>query len=150
LFKSIIAGYLASPEFAGVRDRTKADYMTQLAKIERALGDLPIAALDEPLVTKVFLDWRDRMASSPRQADYAWTVLMLLLAWARSRGLTSYRPPGHIKRLYHGDRSDKIWEDHHIADFMAVAPLPLQWALLLAADTGQRQGDLLRPAVERL
>jgi integrase len=144
LFKSVIAGYLASPEFGDVRDRTKADYMKQLAKIERAFGDLPIAALDEPRVTKVFLDWRDRMASSPRQADYAWTVLMLLMSWARSRGLISYRPPGRIKRLYHGDRSDKIWEDHHIAAFMAVARLPLQWALVLAADTGQRQGDLLR------
>jgi integrase len=144
LFKSIIAGYLASPEFHDVRDRTKADYMKQLAKIERAFGDLPIDALDDPLVSKVFLDWRDCMASSPRQADYAWQVLMLLLSWARTRGLTSYRPPGRIKRLYHGDRSDKIWEDHHSASFMAVAPLPLQWALVLAADTGQRQGDLLR------
>ena len=69
---------------------------------------------------------------------------MLLLSWARSRGLATYRPPGRIKRLYHGDRSDKIWEDHHIAAFMTLASLPLQWALLLAADTGQRQGDLLR------
>jgi integrase len=144
LFKSIIAGYLGSPEFADVRARTKSDYMKQLAKIERAFGDLPVGALDEPLVTKIFLEWRDSMASSPRQADYAWQVLMLLLSWARSRGLTSYRPPGRIKRLYHGDRSDKIWEDHHIEAFMAVAPLPLQLAIVLAADTGQRQGDLLR------
>jgi integrase len=144
LFKSIISGYLASPEFGDVRDRTKDDYMKQLAKIERAFGDLPLDALDDPLVSKVFLDWRDGMASSPRQADYAWTVLMLLLSWARSRGLATYRPPGRIKRLYHGDRSDKIWEDHHIAAFMTLASLPLQWALLLAADTGQRQGDLLR------
>jgi hypothetical protein len=144
LFKSIIAGYVASPEFGDVRDRTKSDYMKQLAKIERAFGDLPLAALDDPLVSKVFLDWRDGMASSPRQADYAWTVLMLLMSWARSRDLCFYRPPGRIKRLYHGDRSDKIWEDHHISAFMAVAPLPLQWALMLAADTGQRQGDLLR------
>src|SRR5262245_58353289 len=52
LFKSIIAGYVASPEFADVRDRTKADYMKQLAKIERALSDLPIAALDEPPISK--------------------------------------------------------------------------------------------------
>ena len=118
--------------------------MKQLAKIERAFGDLPLAALGDPLVSKVFLDWRDGMASSLRQADYAWTVLMRLMAWARSRGLTTYRPPGRIKRLYHCDRSDKIWEDQHIAAFMAVSALHLQWALVMAADTGQRQGDLLR------
>src|SRR5262245_25214004 len=118
--------------------------MKQLAKIERAFSDLPIAALDEPPISKVFLDWRDSMATSPRQADYAWTVLMLLLAWGRSRGLTQYRPPGRIKRLYHGDRSDKIWEEHHITAFLSVAPPCLQWALILGAETGQRQGDLLK------
>jgi integrase len=144
LFRSIIAGYLASPEFADVRDRTKSDYQKQLVKIERAFGDLPIVALDDPCVTKEFLEWRDGFASSPRQADYAWTVLMLLLAWARSRGLTAYRPPGRIKRLYHGDRSDKIWEEHHITAFLSVAPPCLQRAPLLASDTGQRQGDLLK------
>jgi integrase len=58
--------------------------------------------------------------------------------------MTSYRPPGRIDKLYHADRSDKIWEDHHVAAFMAVAPEPLQWALIFAAETGQRQGDLLR------
>jgi hypothetical protein len=75
LFRSIIAGYLASPEFADVRDRTKSDYQKQLVKIERAFGDLPIVALDDPCVTKEFLEWRDGFASSPRQADYAWTCL---------------------------------------------------------------------------
>src|SRR5262245_45362156 len=54
VFKSIIAGYLESPEFGDVRDRTKADYMKQLAKIERDFGDLPLAALGDPLVSKVF------------------------------------------------------------------------------------------------
>jgi hypothetical protein len=41
---------------------------------------LPLAVLDEPAVTKDFLDWRDSMRSGPRQADYAWTVLMLLMS----------------------------------------------------------------------
>src|SRR6476619_7856031 len=65
LFKSVIAGYLASPDFGDVRDRTKSDYLKQIAKIERAFGDLPIAALDDAGVTKEFLDWRDSMSSSP-------------------------------------------------------------------------------------
>src|SRR6478672_3298580 len=54
LFKSIIAGYLASPEFGDVRDRTKADYMKQLAKIERAFGDLPLAALGDRSCRRCF------------------------------------------------------------------------------------------------
>ena len=51
---------------------------------------------------------------------------MRIIAWARGRTLTAYRPPERIERLYYSDRSDLIWEDHHIVRFMAVAPKPLQ------------------------
>ena len=126
-----------------LRDRTKADYQKQIAKIERAFGDLPLAALNDPEMTRVFLTWRDQMPSA-RQAEHAWTVLMLVIAWGRKVGITNYRPPGRIDKLYHADRSDMIWEAHHIDAFMAAAPAPLQSALILAAETAQRQGDLLK------
>jgi integrase len=113
------------------------------SSIENAFGDLPIAALEDARVTNDFLQWRDSMANSPRQADYAWMVLMCLISWSRGRGLTRYRAPERIERLYHADRSEKIWEESHIAAFMAVAPKSLQLALVLALETGQRQGDLL-------
>lgn len=143
LFRSVIANYRASRDFAVLRERTRADYLKQIAKIEAAFGDLPLAALDDPRVTKDLLDWRDGMRSSPRQADYAWTVLMRVISWARGRGLTTYRPPERVERLYHADRADKIWTEEHVAAFMAAAPETLQRALVLALETGQRQGDLL-------
>jgi integrase len=142
-FHSIIAGYKTSQDFLGLRPRTRVDYLQHIARIETAFGDLPLAALDDARVTRDFLEWRDRMAHSPRQADYAWSVLMLLLSWARGRGLTLYRPPQRVERLYHADRSEKIWTEQDVAAFMAVAPEPLQRALVLALETGQRQGDLL-------
>jgi len=142
-FHSIIVGYKASQDFIGLKPRTKADYQQHIAKIEEAFGDLPIAALDDARVTRDFLDWRDSMARSPRQADYSWMVLMRLLSWARARGLTLYRPPDRVERLYHADRSEKIWEESHIAVLMVKASEPLQRALVLALETGQRQGDLL-------
>jgi hypothetical protein len=83
-FKSIIAAYMESPAFTKRRERTRADYLKHIRKIEDAFGDLPIAALNDPRVTKDFLDWRDSMADSPRQADYSWTVLVRILSWARS------------------------------------------------------------------
>jgi hypothetical protein len=82
-----------------LRQRTRDDYQKIIRKIEDGFGDLPIAALNDPRVTKDFLDWRDSMASSPRQADYAWTVLKLIIAWARGRALTTYRPPERVERL---------------------------------------------------
>ena len=142
-FRSLIASYLHSEAFRGRRERTQSDYRKQIAKIESAFGDLPLDALDDPRVTRDFLEWRDSMASSPRQADYAWTVLMRMISWARGRGLTSYRPPERVERLYHADRADKIWTEGNVAAFMALAPVTLQRALVLALETGQRQGDLL-------
>ena len=103
--------------------RTQRDYLRQIARIEIDFGDLPLAALDDPRVTRDFLEWRDAMANSPRQADYAWMVLMRLVSWARARGLTTYRPPDRIERLYQADRSEKIWLDDHVAAFMDVAVL---------------------------
>lgn len=143
LFRSVIAGYKASQDFAGLATRTRADYLQHIAKIEAAFGGLPLAALDDPRVTRDFLEWRDGMGGSPRQADYAWMVLMRLMSWARARGLTAYRPPERIERLYHADRAEKYWTEQDVATFMAAAPTPIQRALVLAIETGQRQGDLL-------
>jgi hypothetical protein len=141
-FHSIIADY-KTKKLPKLEPRTQHDYLRHIAHIEVKFGDLPLDALIDPRVTKVFLDWRDGLAISPRQADYAWTVLMAIISWARTRGQTFYRPPDRIEPLYHGDRSDMIWTDQNIAAFMAVSSEPLQRALVLALETGQRQGDLL-------
>jgi integrase len=144
VFKSIITEFMRSKAFTErLRERTQRDYQKIIRKIEDKFGDLPLAALEDPRVTLEFIKWRDAMPS-PRQADYAFTVLMRVISWARGAGLTSYRPPEQIDRRYYSDRSDLIWEDAaHIAPFMAAAQEPLRWALTLAAETGLRQGDIL-------
>jgi integrase len=141
-FKAIIAEYLASEDFVGLRDRTKSDYQKHIASIERAFGTLPLAALDDPKVTKEFLTWRDGIGG--RQGDYAWSVLMAILTHGRTVGMHSYKPPARVKKLYYADRSEITWEAHHIESFMAVASEPLRWALIFAIETGARQGDILR------
>src|SRR5262249_24472721 len=103
-FHSVIAGYKSRQDFHGLRSRTNAHYLHNIARIETEFGDLPLAALEDARVTRDFLEWRDGMAHSPRQADYGWMVLMRLLSWARARGLTLYRPPERVERLYHADR----------------------------------------------
>jgi hypothetical protein len=36
---------------------------------------------------------------------------MRIISWARSGGLTTYRPPERIERLYQADRADMIWTE---------------------------------------
>jgi integrase len=144
---SLIQGYQKSEDFRGLRDRTRADYVKQIVKIEQRFGDCPIKALADPRIRGIFLDWRDELAlRSKRQADYAWTVLARVLSWAKDRGKITVNPCERGGRVYHGTRVDFVWSVDDEATFLAHAPAHLHLPLLLALWTGQRQGDLLRLA----
>ena len=137
---NLLQGYQASDNFRSRRDRTRHDYIQQIKRIERDLGDFPLAALTDRRTRGVFMEWRDKLAlSSRRQADYAWQVLALVLAWAKERGKVTVNPCERGGRLYRGNRVDKIWTDDDEAAFLRTAPGHLRLPLLLALWTGQRQ-----------
>ncbi len=143
--QSLFDAYQLSQKFLGRRDRTKVDYIKQIRIIEQEFGDFPIKALASPKTRGVFMDWRDKLAlKSVRQADYAWTVLALILAWAKDRGKISVNPCERGGRLYDGTRVDFIWTIEDEAAFLKDGPAHLHLPLWLALWTGQRQGDLLR------
>src|SRR5262245_4676952 len=90
---SILNGYQTSEDFRRLRERTRADYIQQIRKIEQRFGDFPLSALTDRRTRGVFMAWRDRLAiKSRRQADYAWAVLALILAWGVNRGLIAPIP----------------------------------------------------------
>lgn len=141
---SILQGYQASVEFQKLADRTQADYIKQIKKIEKEFGDLPLAALADRRTRGVFMEWRDRLAlRSRRQADYSWVVLARVISWALGRGLVLANPCEKGGRIYDGSRADKVWTADDEAAFLRSAPKHLHLPLLLGLWTGQRQGDLL-------
>lgn len=142
-FHAIIAGYKANRAFIELAETTRKGYLKYISSIEQTLADMPLKALDDPRVTGDLLEWRDSFRTD-RQRDYAWTVLMRVISWGRDRGMTTYRPPERLKRLYQSDRAGKIWLPEHIGAFRGVASDQLWWALVLALETGQRQGDILK------
>jgi integrase len=142
---SLLLRFQDSGEFQhGISERTRRDYIKQIKRIEREFADFPIKAIDDPQATSVFLEWRDLLAkTSLRQADYAYGTLSRILSWAVKRRLIKTNPCAAGGKLYHGTRVDKIWDDQQVAQFLKTAPPYLQLAMLLATNTGQRQGDLL-------
>ena len=73
---ALTQGFQQSQDFLSLRERTRSDYIKQIAKIEQRFGDAPQKALADPRTRGIFLDWRDELAlKSKRQADYAWQVL---------------------------------------------------------------------------
>jgi integrase len=142
---ALTQAYQRSQDFLSLRERTRADYIKQIAKIEQRYGDAPNKALADPRTRGIFLDWRDELAlHSKRQADYAWTVLARVLSWAKDRGKITVNPCERGGRVYHGTRADFVWSVEDEAAFLEHAPPHLHLPLLLALWTGQRQGDLLR------
>ena len=71
-------------------------------------------------------------------------MLARILSWARKRGLITVNPCAEGGKLYRGPRVDKVWDDEQVVRFLRTAPAYLRLAMLLAVNTGQRQGDLLR------
>ena len=64
-------------------------------------------------------------------------------AVAKDRGLIAVNVCERGGRLYEADRAEIIWLPEHITAFSQVASPELQFALLLALWTGQRQGTLI-------
>jgi integrase len=144
-FSDLITVYKRSAEFTTRRAKTQKDYLRYIALIETKFGSMPISALGAPAVRGVFKEWKDELAQHGlRHADYAWTVLQRILSVAKDRGKISTNPCERGGRLYEAERSDKLWTDDHVKQFLDKAPKHLRLPLMLALWTGQRQGDLLR------
>lgn len=143
---NLIDTYLDSTEFRDeLADRTKTDYRKFIQEIRRRFGSMPLAAVEDKRARGVFKAWRDEIArNSPRKADYAWTVLARILSVSKDRGLIATNQCEKGGRIYKSDRAEIIWTAADIERFCEAASPDLQFALLMALWTGQRQGDLLR------
>jgi integrase len=156
MLSDVIDGYFASVEFSQKAPRTQKDYRRLADSIRDRFGDLELVALQNEAdeVHGAALDWRDEVArgegkrgeTNLRQADYAYTVLNLILNWGRQRGKIKLNPlrDAGVKNLYTGTRRDQVWTPELAAAFCADAPAELRLGFMLAYWTGQRQGDLVR------
>jgi integrase len=77
-------------------------------------------------------------------ADMAKQVLSRVCGFMVSDGALSVNPCEGISNLYSTDRSDIIWTTADLEALCKAASPEIAWAAQLAAQTGLRQGDLLR------
>lgn len=143
-FASLITGFIESPEFQKLAEKTRKDYTRYLDNLRDEFGLLPIDALSDRRIRQDFFDWRDQYKDKPRTADYAWSILRRVLSFAYDRGKIDINHAIKPGRLYDSDRSDLIWLPEHVAKFCTVASDELKLAMVLAIYTGQRQGDLIK------
>ena len=100
ILSSVLQRFKDSEAFGELASRTKADYTGKIELIEKEFGTLPLAALTDRRTRCLFHEWRDKLVrSSRRQADYAFAVLSLVLAWALEGGLVDANPCACMGRL---------------------------------------------------
>jgi integrase len=147
-FNGLIRDYTLSIEFEQrLAASTQAEYRRMLTKAEARFGSMPVAeVLDDPRIIRHFLKWREDVArvSGQREADNRLSAVSAMLTWGKEHGRITVNHLKGFRRLYHADRSEKIWLPEHIEAFMKAAPIELQRALIIALHTGQRQADILK------
>ncbi|GJD31437.1 hypothetical protein PMNALOAF_2696 [Methylobacterium adhaesivum] len=140
----LIRAYQASDDWRGLSDKTKENELFNLRAVEAEFGTLPLKDIEERGARAVFLEWRDELAERhPRAADAKLARLAKVLSFGLDREHVSVNPLATFRRVYDGDRSDKLWLPEHVEAFNAKAHEHLRVVLTLALHTGQRQGDLL-------
>lgn len=140
----LIRSYLKSEKYRRRAAATRKGYDWAIGKIEEEYFDLPLAAINERGARRMFVEWRDTFAETPRAADMIVSVLSMILAFGVDREDIDRNPLEKIERLADSTRRDIIWTDEQVKAFHAKAPERMILALELARWTGQRQGDLLR------
>jgi integrase len=141
---NLVYRYKASADFARLREATKRDYRRWLDEVQETFGRRSLEEVEARAFSAEIFAWRDKRAYSPRQADYGVQVFKMLLSWACRRGLIDINRAAHVDKLYRLNRRANSWSEAQIEAFLAAASPNLQLALMLALETGQRQGDVVR------
>jgi len=87
-FGWLVETYKGSPEFREKASRTQEDYRKILDRLCEVWKDLQISQVTRPGVKQ----YRDTLAHSPKQANYAVAVIRLLYYFAMDRGLAKENP----------------------------------------------------------
>lgn len=140
----LVQRYLESAEYERLATRTKRDLRRHLDVVRADLGTMPLKALEAPRARQALIAWRDKFKSTPKTADDRLGALALIIGWAKKRGELAVHPLEQWPRLYRVDRAEVVWTKPDLIALLKGAEPEFRWAVLLAAFSGLRLGDLVR------
>lgn len=141
---TMVDDFLSSPHMPK-GERTRADYRRWALRFAEAFKDDPAAMFDEPESRGEVNEWRKRWGHSPKQYDYAGTVVTRVLNWAwKDAGKIRQHHCAGFRKVYEVDRSEIVWTAAQRKAVVAIAPEWVARILTTACETGLRVGDLIR------
>lgn len=123
--------------------RTQDDYRTWGLRFAKEFEDDPAQMWENPSSRGELNEWRAKWKDSPKQHDYAGTVAVRILNWAREEGKIAAHYCDRLHRIYDVDRREIVWTDADQRAFKEVAPKWVQRVMVLACETGLRPSDLV-------
>jgi len=140
----MVDDFLSSPEMPK-GERTRQDYRLWALRFAEAFQNDPARMFEEPEARGEVNDWRAKWRGSPRQYDYAGTVVTRILNWAwKDAGKIRMHHCGDFRKVYKADRSEIVWTPQQREAVCAIAPEWVQRILISACETGLRPYDLVR------
>ncbi|MCV2866506.1 tyrosine-type recombinase/integrase [Albidovulum sediminicola] len=140
---SVIARYRDSVHFKKLGDRTKADYEKYLLSFEKEFGSDPIAMFEERDALAEINAWKNKWSHSPKQFDYATSVVTRLLNWARDTDV-SIQVHHHVdvERMYSSNRADIVWLPGELRAMLDVATERESRIVIAASEGGLTPQDI--------
>jgi integrase len=136
--------YAASPEWRGLKPRTRSDYQA----VRDWLGAGAGKALVRAIAPAQVLQLRDKAAAARgrRFGNYVLAVVRLVLEWGRLRGWRRDNPAMGLKSIRRpkGQRTlNRAWRAEEVEAFVAGCPTQVLVPFALGLFAGMRQGDAL-------
>lgn len=140
----LVERYLTSGDYSRLAERTKSDLRKTLDVVRKDLGEMPLKALAAPGARQILIGWRDKFKDTPKTADARLGALALVISWAHRRGDLERNILEKWPRIYRVDRAEMVWSKAELIRLLKGADADFRRAVLLAAFTGLRLGDLVR------
>ena len=139
----LIRQYRSHPAFTDLAPRTKIDY-DRCFNYLKNLSQVPLVNFTTPLIVRI----RDKIEEKHgrRSANYAKTVLSIIFAWGKERGLMETNPATGIKGLKRpkdAGYANRPWKDFERAAVLAALPSHMRLPVLLMMFCGLDPQDAL-------
>lgn len=135
----LISLYKKSPEFKSKAPETRRQYDLFLARIDKVFRHVPVAGISRGIVLGI----RNKMADTPRAANYMIQVISVLMSFAIDHEWRTDNPAMRIKKLETGTGSEP-WTLLHLQKIRRVADPDFLRVVAALLFTGMRQGDAIR------
>lgn len=138
------ADYAQSPEFRGLKPRTRDDY----ERVRDWIGPGAERAIVKLITTREVIALRDRAYKARRRrfGNYVLQVLRLLLEWGRLRGWRDDNPAMGVPQIRKPKGEgylNRAWTETEVEAFARAAPPQVLVPFALGLFAGMRQADAL-------